>query len=478
MRDNDKMNKNEIELIIKKIEMLIELKKYNEAKEIGKNFEDDASVQFQMIKIARKQEDYIEAEKIAKKFEKDPLIQSQMIKCEFARNNFENAKKIGENFQDDGLIQSQMVKIAIIEKEYEKAKKIGDKFKESSVIQSQMITIAIKEKEYEKAKDIGKSFKDSIRIQSQMITIAIIEKNYKKAIEISEKYKDNDVIQRQIKNIPLYKKLLGKQNVLNEIRTKLYFNEINENEIKQNTELSDDIKTMILIAYYEKKENKTQVQILCKDLKDKGEYLKETNIILERVNSKKKKIFDFAFYDNILNWKFDEELLQKYQEKIKKEMKEKAKEDRTIRKNNAHISKTTKKPKPQPNYVLAYRQSLPQENAKKNNSAKITNAKKFKKEELKKENKSYIQDIKKVTDLINKSKIETYPLMQSEDKETKENAIKKWDKIEIFMEDLKEAITNLNNSNPKIKTESEEKLKIISARYKKISSKELEKEER
>ena len=328
-----------------KVNIYIKKRKYREAKEIGKKFENYAPIQSQMVTIAIKEGDYEKAREIGKKFENYAPIQSQMATIAIQEGDYEKAKEIGEKFRDNAPIQSQMAIIAIKQGDYEKAREIGKKFENYAPIQSQMVTIATKQGDYEKAKEIGKKFENYAPIQSQMVTIAIKERDYEKAKEIGKKFLNDEVIQLQIEKIekkmkdenneeikkeyimeqlkeynPFCKECKEKVELLNQIKTKLYYEleKIDLQEILQNKELTEKQKLYVALAINEKRKNVKNIKELASKYKDSDE-IKNINIILQRTQSKKKKIFDWEIYDVCLGWELDENLQNKYEQNKKKQ---------------------------------------------------------------------------------------------------------------------------------------------------------------
>ena len=400
------------------------------------------------------------------------------------QGDYEKAKEIGKKFKDDAPIQSQMATIAIKQGDYEKAKEIGKKFKDDAPIQSQMATIAIKQGDYEKAKEIGEKFRDHAQIQSQMVTIAIQEGDYEKAKKIGKKFLNDEVIQLQIEKIEkklkeynaLCKENKEKVELLNQIKTKLYyeFEGIDVQEILQNKELTEKQKLYVALAINEKRKNVKNIKEIAKRYKDSDE-IKNINIILQRTQSKKKKIFDWKIYDVCLGWELDENLQNKYEQNKKKQkengitqreeklraQKHKEEEQQQERKKqnkvreqiikgkyNVHTNKkisdnNIQKPKVQ----QFFKSELKHEEKHKNNND-------FK-NELKVQVQQYTAKIKQQNEerqqkyiytevmeyLIEKRK-SIYVKMQSTDLEKQREGISQWDKLDDLIEKIKELKEN------------------------------------
>ena len=328
-----------------KMNIFIKQKKYKEAMEIGSReiFKENVRIQSQMIKIAIKMEDFKAAMKIAsnKEYENNDVIQSQKMAIFMAENNFEEAKKIGERkeFFGNESTQSQMITIAMREGDLERAKEIGSRkiFEDAGAIQSQMITIAIKEGKFENAREIAnreingvKIFENYPMIQSQMINIAIIQGDLEKAKELCSKELSKNIksARKQMKYINFLIKKQGIANKkedeeinLNQIKTKIYYDRITEEDIrniKNNKTLSEKMKMYVLLAIYEKSKRVESAKELIQEYRknknnqQKQQDIKNLNIIFQKITSKKQQIFDYSFYDKILKWKIDEKLKQTY----------------------------------------------------------------------------------------------------------------------------------------------------------------------
>ncbi len=327
----------------KEIKRLIKLRKFDDALKYTDKYPDNPVIQSQKVNIYIKKRKYREAREIGKKFENDAPIQSQMATIAIKEGDYEKAKEIGEKFIDNAPIQSQMVTIAIQEGDYEKAREIGKKFENYAPIQSQMVTIATKQGDYEKAKEIGKKFENYAPIQSQMITVAVKEDDFETVKRIGKKFLNNEVIQSQIKEIkmkdenyekiekeyimeqlkeynPFCKECKEKVELLNQIKTKLYYEleKIDLQEILQNKELTEKQKLYVALAINEKRKNVKNIKELANKYKDSDE-IKNINIILQRTQSKKKKIFNWEIYDECLGWELDENLKNKYEQNKKKQ---------------------------------------------------------------------------------------------------------------------------------------------------------------
>ena len=486
----------------KEIKRLIKSRKFDDALKYTDKYPDNPVIQSQKVNIYIKKRKYREAKEIGKKFENYAQIQSQMATIAIQEGDYEKAKEIGEKFRDNVPIQSQMAIIAIKQGDYEKAREIGKKFENYAPIQSQMVTIATKQGDYEKAKEIGKKFENYAPIQSQMVTIAIKERDYEKAKEIGKKFLNDEVIQLQIEKIekkmkdenneeikkeyimeqlkeynPFCKECKEKVELLNQIKTKLYYEleKIDLQEILQNKELTEKQKLYVALAINEKRKNVKNIKELASKYKDSDE-IKNINIILQRTQSKKKKIFDWEIYDVCLGWELDENLQNKYEQNKKKQkengitqreeklrtqkhkeeeqQQQERKKQNKVReqiikeKYNVHTNKKISDNNIQkPNVQQFFKSKLKHEEKHKNNNDFKNELKvqvqqdtaKIKQQNEEIQQKYIYTEVMKY--LIEKKKL-IYVKMQSTDLEKQREGISQWDKLDDLIEKTKELKEN------------------------------------
>lgn len=315
--------------VSKEIRKKIRLGKLNEAYRLTVQYPNDLIIISQRCTILIKQGRLEEAQIIGKQFEDDPIIQSQMVIIAMQEGDIERAKAIGERFEDNEAVQSQMITIAIQEGRLEDAKAIGEKFKDNSVIQNQMITIAIQEGRLEEAKAIGARFKKYEPIQRQIMTIAIHQGDIERAREILSEFGNLRRMRLQFE-----KELKTRRNIhtnnhqgarastnrrlLNQIKTRLYYNKIDAEVIEQissSEELTEYERTVILLAICEKQKMPTRAkQIASKFESDDQMQNRTIKQIIERAKNKNPRIFPWEFYDGTLKWELDKKLSQKFEE--------------------------------------------------------------------------------------------------------------------------------------------------------------------
>ena len=426
---------------------------------------------------------------------------SKEIKRLIKLRKFDDALKYTDKYPDNPVIQSQKVNIYIKKRKYREAREIGKKFENYAPIQSQMVTIATKQGDYEKAKEIGKKFENYAPIQSQMTTIAIKQRDYEKAKEIGKKFLNDEVIQLQIEKIekkmkdenneeikkeyimeqlkeynPFCKECKEKVELLNQIKTKLYYEleKIDLQEILQDKELTEKQKLYVALAINEKRKNVKNIKELANKYKDSDE-IKNINIILQRTQSKKKKIFNWEIYDECLGWELDENLQNKYEQNKKKQkengitqreeklrtQKHKEEEQQQERKKqnkvreqiikgkyNVHTNKkisdnNIQKPKVQ----QFFKSELKHEEKHKNNNDFKNELKvqvqqetaKIKQQNEEKQQKHIYTEVMEY--LIEKRK-PIYVKMQSTDLEIQREGISQWDKLDDLIEKTKELKEN------------------------------------
>lgn len=242
---------------------------------------------------------------------------SKEIKELMRSRDFGKAIELAEKYPQNGVIQSQRITILIGKGKLKEAKRIGKEFPFKAEIQSQMITIAIREGRLEEAKKIGEKFPEASSIQSQMITIALKERNIERALEIAEKFPDSETIKFQVLKI-------NEKKFLDEIRTKIYYDKIEDDDIekiKNSNVISEYQRICMLLAIHEKQGDTDLAKQMVKKYKNENpesEHIGTFNNILSRIQSKRKRIFDYQYYDGLLKWEIDEKLKQKYEQEENK----------------------------------------------------------------------------------------------------------------------------------------------------------------
>ena len=159
-----------------------------------------------------------------------------MITIAVKEGKYEEAKRIGKEFENYAPIQSQMITIAIKEGKYEEAKRIGKEFENNVPIQSQMISI--KEWKYEEEYEEYEEYEEKYAIEKlkdyNPFQVETKNENKEENIELLNKiktmmYYELDKIEKEkiVKN----DKLTEKQKLY--IMLAIYEKEKNVKEIKK-----------------------------------------------------------------------------------------------------------------------------------------------------------------------------------------------------------------------------------------------------
>ena len=365
-----------------------------------------------------------------------------------------------------------MITIYIQGEELGKAKEICQRleFINYAPIQSQQITIYMKEGELGKAKEICQrsEFINNAPIQLQMITICMIERNFEKAKRIAQRpeFNNNEKIQKQLKNISEIFEEVTENNIeenqefLNQIKTKLYYNGITKNDIEEitkNSKISEFKRICMLLAIYEKMNYINAAKQLIRKYKGEtqnSEEKKKLNIIMQKMESKKIKIFDFYFYDEILNWEIDDKLKEQYEQEIQEENEEKNKAEKQI----------VAKPKRKVQKVDSTKTTIKEEKTQKEVAkTKIRKKEKTFKDEIKVDVKPTISKkaempnyFEQVLDYLKEKRTEIYFKANSTNFEIQRQGISQLDRMDILIDKV-----NDNKNNKEYLTSLYAKIQLL-----------------
>ncbi len=347
-----------------------------------------------------------------------------------------------ENINDILDVQSEEVKnaiknmdLAMQEGDIETVEKIGEQeiFKKNAIIQFKMMQLEMQKGEYEKAQKIGSKriFKNNPFIQEQL---AEIEKKLEKEGASSS-------------NLLIDEEQDEKQKFLNEIKTKLYYNRILQEDIesvKNNPDISEYERTCMLLAINAKLKDVKSAKQIAKTFKAQSENLEQNkmiNNIVQKIENKKTSVFDMGIYDKVLEWEFDEELQSTYYEEQKKQQEEK-KQLQTAK--QVQVKSTRAKPSYYiPSYEINRRDFSNRIRVSPRSAINIEQEKKVRE-------KNYYSEIK---DYLDSKRKEIYVSMQSTNYEVQRDAISQWDKMELLIEKVDENKDNkeyLNGLHSKI----------------------------
>ena len=460
----------------KKIKKLRKEKKFDEALKLTEQYPYDSVIQSQRVGIFIQQKQYIQAEKLCQRSEfiNNAPIQSQLITIYMQEGKLKKAKEISQRpeFINNAPIQSQLITIYMQEGKLKKAKEISQRpeFINNAPIQSQLITIYMQEGELEKAKEICKrpEFIDKTPIQSQLVTIYIREGNFDEAEKIGQRpeFKNDQIIQNQLKNIiKIFEEpkenIKVNQEFLNQIKTKLYYNRITKNDIEEiakNSKISKFERTCMLLAIYERMGYINVAKQLIKKYKKENpssEENKTLNIIMQRIESKKIKIFDFYFYDEILIWEIDDKLKAQYEQQIQEEKQEKKKAEKQA------AAKTKSKVQKEDSIKTTQKKEKPQTKV-----TKIRNKEKTFKDVIKVDIKPTISKkaeipnyFEQVLNYLKDKRTEIYFKANSTNYEIQRQGISQLDKMDILIDKVKD-----NKNNREYLTNLYEKIQLLKER--------------
>ncbi len=320
----------------------------------------------------------------------------------------------------------------------EEAEEIGEReeFIHNPIIQNQLITVKMKLGKIEEAEEIGEreEFIHNPIIQSQLITV----KMKLRKLEETEK-----------------------PRILSQIATKLYYDKIEEHdieEVKNSKEISEFERTTMLLAIYEKKNAVSKAKQLVKQYKRENpnsEESKTLNIIMQRIENKKLKIFDYGFYGELLHWGIDKNLKEKFEQE--KEVKKITKRKDILVKSEKNDEYNIKETEDRNTEFYQRKQDFA-----KRIKAKPTSNKNVKNTQQQiKEKGNHCEEM---IHFLNKQKALIYVRLQSNNDNIQRTAITQWDKMENLIERVranrkedKEYLNNLYKKIQKLKEKSMEK---------------------
>lgn len=358
------------------------------------------------------------------------------------QKDFDSALRLTGKYSFNPVIQSQKMTIKMMKVELEKNEEIKKRYLEEAeetgereefinnpIIQNQLMTVKMKLGKLEEAEEIGEreEFTHNTIIQNKLEELLI------------KKYKDGEEIEgilntEQVHTLVFYEN----QNppILNKIAAKLYYDKIEEDdieEVRNNNEISKFEKTVILLAIYEKKNNVSKAKQLIKQFKSEepeSEKNKTLNIIKQRIESKKIRIFDYGFYGELLKWNIDENLKEKFEQ----EKEEEKNHQRELRKKQKKTTET-KSEQSNKSYGEVEINNDDYEKRRQNFRKRIEVKPNDRNSEISpkqiKEKTDYSNEIIR---FLTKQKASIYVKLQSDNDEIQRNAITQWDKMGNLIE--------------------------------------------
>lgn len=358
------------------------------------------------------------------------------------QKDFDSALRLTGKYSFNPVIQSQKMTIKIMKVELEKNEEIKKRYLEEAeetgereefinnpIIQNQLMTVKMKLGKLEEAEEIGKreEFTHNTIIQNKLEELLI------------KKYKAEEDIEGILSTGQVHTMIFNEnQNppILNKIATKLYYDKIEEDdieEVRNNNEISKFEKTVILLAIYEKKNNVSKAKQLIKQFKSEepeSEKNKTLNIIKQRIESKKIRIFDYGFYGELLKWNIDENLKEKFEQ----EKEEEKNHQRELRKKQKKTTET-KSEQSNKSYGEVEINNDDYEKRRQNFRKRIEVKPNDRNSEISpkqiKEKTDYSNEIIR---FLTKQKASIYVKLQSDNDEIQRNAITQWDKMGNLIE--------------------------------------------
>lgn len=233
------------------------------------------------------------------------------------------------NVDEKAKETSKIIKLLIQERKLEKAIKLTEEYPNDHVIQSQRISIAFMQNDLKTVRKIAerKGFKNKRAIFSQRIKLALIEEKLDEADELIKEaesrpnYIDARLINSYKSSLVKKQKNIRRRNEIKKEREKqvleytksfmikIYNDDIEPSdilEIKENKLLSRYDKTCMLLAICDKTKNRSGAQNVYKQYRltspDQDE-LKKINRVMQRIQNKNPRIFDYGFYEVMLGLK-------------------------------------------------------------------------------------------------------------------------------------------------------------------------------
>lgn len=387
-----------------------------------------------------------------------------------------NNKNIETEPLDEEVKKSKEIKKLIKLGKLNYAYDLTLKYPYNSIIQSQRIKILIIKKKYFDAKEIGNrpEFKNDAPIQTQIRNLEVIYEDYKNISKIDNN-KLNDGFKKETEST-------SEEKFINTIKTMLYFGKIDEDilkKIEERKDISEYIKTILLLSICEKTKSIQLAKKIHKEAKEKQDLEKKEistlNIIMERIKTKNKGIFDLGLYDEILNWRFDADLFEKIEQEKKREESNEEKEMMEAKaKKQKLVTRTESKAENNKKVKSQQTKSTIKKVSATNLVREKINLKEINIQSEKEERQPIYEDINRLLVRLKKDRTDTYIRMQSSNYIIQKNAIERFDKIEVLMDHLKESMKIMQNEDiaEKDKVASRDFLNRIQNKFIKLEQKE------
>lgn len=364
---------------------------------------------------------YDDAILLCNKYHNNIEIINLKISIYIAQRKLEEALHLCNIFENEYTIQIRKASILLKMNEYDKLLNFCNKYKENKILNLYKAKALINLEKYEEAIKVCNKVPNNANVQEQKVIALEKLGRIKEAIEIcnSEQFKTDERFIKKAKELNKKYQIENQHSQGCEILTSIYYGDITK-ELIEKSEFNEYIKTIFLIAYYEKYNKKAGIQFVKEQKKATTDVylLKILNKLYDRLISKK-ILFDINLYSELTGCEinFNRKIFQEeQQEENKLETKPIEKSD------NMEIRSSLKKQKKESKIISVQGKKVDYRTP---TTSKKTNTNVSQKNEKKEETSILIKDV------FDKELLEIgkYIYAQMNSKRQKD-AIKAWDKLE------------------------------------------------
>ena len=364
---------------------------------------------------------YDDAILLCNKYHNNIEIINLKISIYIAQRKLEEALHLCNIFENEYTIQIRKASILLKMNEYDKLLNFCNKYKENKILNLYKAKALINLEKYEEAIKVCNKVPNNANVQEQKVIALEKLGRIKEAIEIcnSEQFKTDERFIKKAKELNKKYQIENQHSQGCEILTSIYYGDITK-ELIEKSEFNEYIKTIFLIAYYEKYNKKAGIQFVKEQKKATTDVylLKILNKLYDRLISKK-ILFDINLYSELTGCEinFNRKIFQEeQQEENKLETKLIEKSD------NMEIRSSLKKQKKESKIISVQGKKVDYRTP---TTSKKTNTNVSQKNEKKEETSILIKDV------FDKELLEIgkYIYAQMNSKRQKD-AIKAWDKLE------------------------------------------------
>ncbi len=147
--------------------------RWKEVFALGNRFPNTRMIQTQIISSLNMKRKTNQSKAICrrKEFCEHPIIQAQLMSILMNERKYEAAKEIGKRFPNSHSVQTRMIRILIHEKKYEEAERVAKKFLWYSKIREQLGDLLISQGKIDELKEIGDMFPKDKKLQDRINNI-------------------------------------------------------------------------------------------------------------------------------------------------------------------------------------------------------------------------------------------------------------------------------------------------------------------